>query len=64
MITESAKVGVPIVVKIAKYKDDVKKGLNDPKYYKFHEKNPLRNFKDSVKNLVTEFKQKGYFFRL
>ena len=35
MITKSDKGGVPIVVKITKYKDDVKKVLKDLKYYIF-----------------------------
>ena len=61
MVTKSDKGGVPIIINGTKYKDDVKGVLSDPKHYKLFDKNPWKDLKENVKNLVTEFRTKGYF---
>ena len=61
MVTKSDKGGVPIIVNSTKYKDDVKRVLSDQKHCKLLDKNPLKDLKENVKNLVTELRTKGYF---
>ena len=61
IVTKSDKGGLPIIVKSVKYKDDVKLVLNDQNNYKLLDKNPLKDLKDNLKNLVTDFRAKRYF---